>query len=170
MKMPKWILKIVDHFKTVRRLIGERDYAWYELDKIRSLVESSTVLDHEKLKSLVLEGKDQDPPRFLPSSDIGQGQLRIQHWASKAFAHSFYDTLKEYPDLKNYLIIPFQGNDGPGDGVEIVIQKLGTALTPHEKSQKLEEENEELREELQKYKALCSQDSSSRASSRQEES
>lgn len=136
----------MDFFKTRRRLILERDHAWHELDKLRYLLQTTD--DINLLRAAIIDGKDNDPPRVLPGSDIGRGELVIQHWAVGAFAASFIDMIDEI-GAENYLIVPFTTVDGRA--IELTIRRCGM-MSPHEKANALEEKCKALEAELEKHR------------------
>lgn len=138
-------MRFLDIFKTRRRLILERDMAWNKLDHLRDMIECSDS-PHELRKHLT-ENMEDDPPRILPGSDLGEGQLLIKHWAVSVVAHAMVDLVNAHGG-ENYLIMDL--TDPTGRRVEVTVRKEG-GMTPHQKAKKLEKENEELREQLNAY-------------------
>lgn len=135
-------MKILDIFKTRKRLILERDMAWNKLDHLRDMIECSD--SPYELREHLKSNIEDDPPRIMPGSDIGKGQLMIKHWAVSVVAHAMVDLVNEHGG-DNYLIMNLQ--DPRGRAVEVTVRKEG-GLTPHQKAKALEKENEQLRKQL----------------------
>ena len=136
-------MSLRDLLKTRRRLTEERDFAWAELDRLRCLLEGGDSL--ETIRAAALTGKDLDPPRILPGSDIGEGRLIIQSWAVRVLAASLVDTINSTEFADNYLVMPFV--DRHGNHIEVTIRRDGM-MSPAEKATKLQRELDDLKKSL----------------------
>jgi hypothetical protein len=138
-------MKILDIFKTRRRLVAERDMAWNKLDQLRDM--ALVAESPSRFREWLRKDMDEDPPRVMPGSDLGEGRLIIKHWAVSIVAASMIDVVTEHGG-ENYLIMNLMAPDGRQ--VEVTLRKEG-GLAPHEKAKQLEKENKELRKQLDAY-------------------
>jgi len=133
-----------DFLKTRKRLINERDRAWLMLDVLRSSISATTTETLEKLQDLVEQGKDQDPPRVMPGSDIGLGQLNIQHWGIACIAESFKNMFDDIEGAKNFITMTF--SDKIGNIYEVTLRK-NNGKSPADEIAELKEEIKRLTKE-----------------------
>lgn len=140
-------MSLRDWFKSRKRLEAEREWAWSSLDRLNHAIDS--VRDLDELKKFAAGEMAKEPVLVMPGSDIGQGELRLKHWASKLMARAAMDTLNSFPDADNYLVVTM---DDPKTGkmLDVTFQRKEYGkLTPSEKATKLQKEVDALKAELE---------------------
>lgn len=137
---------ILDWLKSQRRLISERDCAWDTLDRFGHALDVAS--DLGELRQFFSGEMAKHPVMVMEGSDIGLGNIRMKHWATKLLARAAMEILDSSPGAINYLTVTMV-DAKTGKSIDVVFQRREAgSLTPAEKAARLQKENEAMMEAL----------------------